>query len=102
MGVFKAIHPHTHSYATQKGRRFGIAGVLHTVGLQAGYINRISGTAHSFLGQLVGFRVKLPAFELSCNDIHGLDIKMVVDRYFPLRLNGETLLLRCPDIGFCP
>ena len=73
----------------QKGRCFRVADVFHAMGLQAGNINKIPGPANYFFDHFIVLRIILIAFELTAQNVHGLVIKMIVNRYFPPGLGCE-------------
>ena len=75
--------------ATQECGRFLAADIFHTVGLQAGNINKISGAADLFLDHFVGFGIVLKTLELPAQNIHGLVIKMIVDGDFTAGLGRK-------------
>ena len=75
--------------ATQKGGSLFIADVFHAMGLQAGYINHIAGTAHRFFDNFIRLRIILVTFEAAAEDVHGLVIKMIMDGDLTAGLSGK-------------
>jgi hypothetical protein len=56
------------------------ADVLHAVGLHAGNIDRDPSPAGLFFNQSIGFTFEGPALEFTIQNIHGLMVKMIVNR----------------------
>ena len=75
--------------AAQKGALLIAADVPHAMRLHAGHIDTVTWTAHHAVNQLIGFRIKSPALELTAHNVHSLDIEMTMNRDLASRLGGE-------------